>query len=61
MWGKEEYIFTVMRLQTFIATIGIVVKIPQKAKNRSIHDSSIQILGIYPKNSMFYCRDACLC
>lgn len=36
-------------------TVQLGVEMPQKVKNRSIHDAAILLLGIYSKDSMSYC------
>lgn len=36
-------------------TVQLSVEMPQKVKNRFIHNAAILLLGIYSKDSMSYC------
>lgn len=54
MWGKEDTNSLPMATNCS-NTVQLGVEMPQKVKNRSIHDAAILLLGIYSKDSMSYC------
>lgn len=57
---KEEPWFTTDGLEIDTAIMDISLKIPQKLNIELPYDSVISLPGIYPGNSISYCRDICI-
>lgn len=55
-WGNTHSLL--VEVQTGAATIEISVLVPQKLKIDLLHDPTILLLGIYPKDSIAYSRDS---